>query len=364
MTKKSYIAIVYAALLLALGSTSTQAAVDGNPPDRMTYQGYLADGNGKALAPTAPKNFDVIFRIYNALTGGVSLWAEQQTVTVDNGSFSVMLGEGSQYSNEQHPLLGTIFAGADASDRYLEITVKGIGANNTDVPIVPRLRMLTSPYAFLARGLGSASGKAVTVSNGNVGVNKDNPGSALDVNGTVTATGMTVNGTSTATTFVGNGTIPVGGIIMWSGATPPVGWALCDGNTSNGVKTPDLRGRFVLGMGAGSGLTARTLAQASGEETHLLTAQEMPVHSHGASGSSTSAGDHTHTYVSGWGSRSGIGAGTFHDGEIGYGAVVNTSSTAGGHTHPISVTVANTGGGAAHNIMPPYFVLAYIMRVQ
>lgn len=45
-----------------------------------------------------------------------------------------------------------------------------------------------------------------------------------------------------ATANIG-GTVPVGGIIMWSGTVPPQNWALCDGQ--NG--TPDLRGRFIIG---------------------------------------------------------------------------------------------------------------------
>lgn len=44
--------------------------------------------------------------------------------------------------------------------------------------------------------------------------------------------------------------------------------------------TPDLRGRTVIGVGTGSGLTARSLAAAGGEEAHTLTSTEMPSHSH------------------------------------------------------------------------------------
>ncbi len=45
------------------------------------------------------------------------------------------------------------------------------------------------------------------------------------------------------------GTIPIGGIILWSGSTGtiPTGWALCNG--SNG--TPNLQDRFVVGAGSG-----------------------------------------------------------------------------------------------------------------
>jgi len=43
------------------------------------------------------------------------------------------------------------------------------------------------------------------------------------------------------------GTIPIGGIILWSGSVEsiPIGYVLCDGNNS----TPDLRNRFVVGAG-------------------------------------------------------------------------------------------------------------------
>ena len=45
-----------------------------------------------------PKNYDVIFKIYNHETAGAAgnlVWGEQQTVTVDKGYFSVLLGDSS-----------------------------------------------------------------------------------------------------------------------------------------------------------------------------------------------------------------------------------------------------------------------------
>lgn len=59
------------------------------------------------------------------------------------------------------------------------------------------------------------------------------------------------------------------------GAASPYG--LPDGTHFN---VPDLRGRSLVGAGAGSGLTARALAARFGEETHLLTVPEMPSHTH------------------------------------------------------------------------------------
>src|SRR5436309_3035303 len=82
--------------LFALALTAFCAfAQTPNPPGQISYQGFLVDANGIALATNAPKNYDIVFRIYNAPTAGSNLWAELQTVTVDRGYFTVMLGQGS-----------------------------------------------------------------------------------------------------------------------------------------------------------------------------------------------------------------------------------------------------------------------------
>lgn len=132
------------------------------------------------------------------------------------------------------------------------------------------------------------------------------------------------------------GGIPVGLISLWSGNTNtlPDGWALCDGQTYNGTKTPDLRGRFVVGYNA-SDADYDTIGKTGGEKTHTLTIDEMPSHNHylkrdkdgDAAGrqSDEAPFDYTHT-----------------------GATVNTSYA---------------GGGKAHENRPPYYVLAYIMFV-
>jgi hypothetical protein len=153
--KAAIIITLFAATVL-LSALRAQAQANANPPNFVTYQGYLVDANGVALGTNAPKNFDVIFRIWDAATGGATLWAEQQTVTVDKGYFSVLLGEGSSIG-EPRPVLNTIFTTATASDRWVGLTVKGIGAGGADANILPRLRLLTSPYSFLAQ-------KAITAS--------------------------------------------------------------------------------------------------------------------------------------------------------------------------------------------------------
>ena len=70
-------------------------------------------------------------------------------------------------------------------------------------------------------------------------------------------TDITVTGTSTADSFVGKGTVPIGGIIIWSGsiASIPSNFQLCDGAAAatsalqaiTGANVPNLEDKFVVG---------------------------------------------------------------------------------------------------------------------
>ena len=78
--------------VFTLGLPNNGRAADANPPERMTYQGYLVDGNGDPLGNSAPANYDIVFRLYKEKSGSQdAIWAEQQTVTVDKGYFSILL---------------------------------------------------------------------------------------------------------------------------------------------------------------------------------------------------------------------------------------------------------------------------------
>ena len=193
-------------------------------------------------------------------------------------------------------------------------------------------------------------------------------GMALTVSGRVKAdsaefSSMSVT-TLSSTSVSGYGTIPVGGIIMWNGAVTaiPDGWALCNG-TQN---TPDLRGRFVMGGGGN-----RAVGMTGGAETVTLTESQLPAHNHRVSGATTSAGNHAHPYddiyfSESWGplgNQGWLGSGD-SDRNNGPHSTSRNTSAAGDHAHSFDVTSASTGGGQAIDKLPPFYVLAYIMRIR
>lgn len=174
--------VLLAALTFFLTPRAARAA-SASPGDYMTYQGFLVDATGTPLATNAPANYPVVFRIYTNSTTPTPIWTEQQVVTVDRGQFSVVLGEGASYNAEPRPLLSTLFSNSSASDRYIGISVQ-IGLNYFDIS--PRLRLVPSPYSFLA----SSANKLLNVTNGTAYVNFNGTSNRTEVAGNLYASGV------------------------------------------------------------------------------------------------------------------------------------------------------------------------------
>ncbi len=260
-------------LVLFIEAPRAQAA-DANPPKKMAYQGFLTDQNGAPMGASNPVNETVIFRIYTAATDGTLKWAEQQTVTIDNGHFSVLLGEGSSVSGAPVGVeINSVFVAIDASDRFLELTV----GQNT---IMPRIQYFPVPYAALALkalGLVDPSGATIlSASVGAVGLNKTSPTTALDVGGTITGTGLNINGTATVSgpvtgasfSGVGSALTSLNALQLTTGTLPG---ARLSGTYGNAL-TLNNAGNSLFGNGANlTALNASSLASGTVADGRLST---------------------------------------------------------------------------------------------
>ena len=173
----------------------------------------------------------------------------------------------------------------------------------------------------------------------------------------------TVNADSVvATTLVGNGTTPVGGIIMWRGTTvPDDSWVICDGalisdaaSPFNGQNSPNLSGRFIVGIGS-NGTTNYNLNTTGGEDKHILTTNEMPAHNHGIIDPG-----HNHTVSD----RYTAGGSDYAEANLGSDNKKNTTTTRTTSKTTTGISTNNNGGNASHENRPPFYALAYIMRIK
>lgn len=143
--------------------------------------------------------------------------------------------------------------------------------------------------------------------------------------------------------------VPTGVIVIWSGAQEdiPTGWALCDGQDGR----PDLRDKFVLGAG-----TAYSVGEIGGSEEVTLTVRQMPCHDHElvlANSSDTVVHFSKYQKLT----SSSI---NYYDGP----PDVEWNPDQGKPNYYPNVSyMEDTGWSEPHPNMPPYYVLAYIMKL-
>ena len=165
---------------------------------------------------------------------------------------------------------------------------------------------------------------------------------------------------STGNVFGTGGNIPIGGIIMWHGIIEniPASWALCDGtsySTAVGtIVTPDLTDKFVIGAG-----TTLTENNTEYPATNITTTETR-------TGGSKDAVLVSHSHNVSYGKYFGYSynqADSLVTQQSNLGLGVISSNTGGWQSYNNFAT--NTQGSSETNAnLPPYYALAYIMRIS
>ena len=122
------------------------------------------------------------------------------------------------------------------------------------------------------------------------------------------------------------------------------------------MEPPDLRGRFILGSGQGSGLTQRNPQQPTGgRETVSLGVNQLPRHSH-----TIIDPGHNHTWYS-----SKCCQGTDdrnYSVDFAAGDIAAWDFNKATDRVATGITIAEAGSGAAFDIMPPFYILVFLMK--
>ena len=151
--------------------------------------------------------------------------------------------------------------------------------------------------------------------------------------------------------------MPPGAMMMYAASTAPTGWLMCDGTSyaegdhaglfaaigatygggGGNFNVPDMRGMAGVGMNTDHDTAALRIVQlgvSGGSESHVLTENEMPSHSHPSS--------------------------SFEDDASLEDAITSAGDSDG--TPESDVTSNVTGGDAAHENMPPFLGITYIIK--
>ena len=161
--------------------------------------------------------------------------------------------------------------------------------------------------------------------------------------------------------------VPIGTIVMWPGDTAPYGWLICNGQSCDKYNSPHSKLYEVIGNKYNNGDTPLTkfnvpnlqsrfplgaspdysLGVTGGEKEVTLKKSQIPAHNHQLK-------EILESKSSGGEDWQGV---NFNGGYKG--GIKNFAVGAGGS---FPKTENNTGGGLAHNNMPPYLTLNFIIK--
>lgn len=332
MKKTAIWTVVLAGMAAVAWGTWHEVEADGETvaPLEWVYAGRIADSQGNAVTGAQT----LVARLYGSAEGGEALWARKVPVLLDgDGNFSVRLSDALEaVGGAPEVPLARVLAGNTC---WIECQIEGHSR-----AMAPRAAVAAVPYALFADAASGAredfeaavslvvAGEATA---GSVSARDAESDGAVKVGGALAVGGdASMAGGLRAGSYSGMGVMPVGSVILWYGDPDraPDGWAFCDGQDGR----PDLRGRFPVGAGR-----TYSVGNMGGKETVTLTEEELPSHGHGYE-------------LRDEGNRDEPSWANDDDDNVWANDTTNRTSS--------------VGGGKAHENLPPYRTLWYIVRVE
>jgi hypothetical protein len=182
--------LVLSSVISVLIPNPAQAATS----NQLNFQGRLLTATG-SLVPDGTYNME--FNLYYVSSGGSTQWTEDrlvtntQGVTVQNGYFSVYLGEYDAFPSIDW-----------SEDLYLGMTIRGTGScvwgscSPADSEMTPRFKLTAVPYAFRASNVASSNTNSVSLNSDGITITTGNALGATSNSGNISVDTGTATGTT------------------------------------------------------------------------------------------------------------------------------------------------------------------------
>jgi len=306
-------------------------------PKTISYQGVLTEASGTAVPDG---NYNLTFKLYDVAAGGAALWTETQSVVVNKGMFSVILGSAN--------LLTLPFD----KPYWLGMTV-GSGSEMT-----PRIPLSSAPYSFRTNTVPDSSITTSKIAQGAVTNSKIASGqvvksiNSLKDDVTITAgSNVSVTSSGNAVTIAASG----GGITLpYSGTTASPGPGFSVTNSSGDIAVRALatnnanvinyglyaeaygaQGRGVAGaVSSGHGVHGEAISSGVGVYGKSVGGDGVV----GWTGAANKSGVFGHTAADSGIGVSGIADASGAVGVYAYNSVTRTSARLGTETHGLEVS--------------------------
>ena len=131
-------------LLAALASFLLPLAASAQGPQLINYQGRLVNGTNLVNGSVG-----LSLRLFDASSGGTKLYEDSNTVTVADGLYSTLIGDGTNFGNLPTAL--------ETTNVWIEVAVNGAALS-------PRERLVSVAYALGARSAQGVAANAITAS--------------------------------------------------------------------------------------------------------------------------------------------------------------------------------------------------------